>query len=176
MLPIPRDSPRSRAEAAGSAARCAPGQQAQPAPTGPTGRQKRPKGSAEVTRLAGVCEVRGWFRGPYRSLSGASAGAAASVSPGGTRRYDLWRGRSGFRSGSLAQSGPARGTSGRIGGRGGSGMRWRPRACEARRVEGGGPGSGPAWVQRRPGPGEGGRGDFRSPRVPSGPGGPPPQD
>ena len=106
----------------------------------------------------------------------ASAGAAASVPLGGTRRDDLWRGRAGFRSGSLALSGPARGTSGRIGGQWGQ---WDALATSCVRGEVGRrrrSGSGPAWVQRRAGPGEGGRGDFRSPRVPSGPGGPPPQD
>ena len=87
-------------------------------------------------------------------------GPPASGGPpfGGTRRDDLWRDRAGFRSGSLAQSGPARGTSGRIGGQRGQ---WDALATSCVRGEVGRRRPGrvrPAWVQRRAGSGASGEG------------------
>ena len=115
---------------------------------GPTGRQMRPQ-------RVGGCHPFGWRLRGTRVVPGAlmislgrvraNSGAAASVPPGGTRRDDLWRDRSGFRSGSLAQSGPARGTSGRIGGQRGQ---WDALATSCVRGE--------AGRRRRAGSGEGG--------------------
>ena len=158
------------------------GRTVRPRSAGPTGADRADRPSEAAQRVGGSHPF-GWRLRGTRVVSGAlmislgrvraSAGAAASVPPGGTRRDDLWRDRAGFRSGSLALSGPARGTSGRIGGQ------WDALATSCVRGEVGRrrrAGSGRPGCRGGPGRVRGGRGDFRSPRVPSGPGGPPPQD
>ena len=120
------------------------GRTVRPRSAGPTGadrcragRQMRPKGSADVTRLAGVCEARGWFRAPYdlyRARAPDQPLRFPSAARAGTTCGEVERVSGPVRSPSPAQLGEHRA------GSEGSGMRWRPRACEARWVEGGGPG------------------------------------
>ena len=135
------------------------GRTVRPRSAGQTGAD-RADGPSEAAQRVGGSHPFGWRLRGTRVVSGAlmiSRWRARQISrfgsPGGTRRDDLWRGRAGFRSGSLAQSGPARGTSGRIGGQ------WDALATSCVRGEVGRrrrAGSGPAWVQRRAGSGEGG--------------------
>ena len=135
----------------------------------------RPKGSADVTRLAGVCEARGWFRAP-RDLARARERAPEhplrfpSAARAGTTCGEIERVSGPVRSPSPAQLGEHRA------GSEGSGMRCPSRAR-------GGPGrkrmAGSGWPGCRGGPGRvrgGGRRGSGTPWVPSGPGGPPPQD
>ena len=154
-----------------------------PRSAGQTGAD-RADGPSEAAQRVGGSHPFGWRLRGTRVIPGAlmislgrvraSAGAAASVPLRGTRRDDLWRDRAGFRSGSLnpvrpssGNIGPDRGAEGAVGCVGDLVRARRGGSKEAGRVR-------PAWVQRRAGSGEGGgRGDFRSPRVPSGPGGPP---
>ena len=137
---------------------------------GPKGRRMSPVWLASARHEGGSGR-------PNRFLSGARAPEQPLRFPpaalAGTTCGEIERVSGPVRSPSPAQLGEHRAGSG---GRGGSGMRWRPRACEARRVEGGGPGQARPGCRGGPGRVRGGRGDFRSPRVPSGPGGPPPRD